>query len=226
MRVPRDTIPEMRDFDESSRDESEPERDSRKGSCVTTIERTQNSCRSAREFRWFNLHKKVRYNMHPVRQPATGNFFTSCHSSQWLWMTWISPSLWKMVLACLFSSACEFWCSAHVFEAELRIFSNLENLKKKFFSNSRRERAYRWERGRNFSERGTKLGGQMSLRQCASSLKLTRIPLTIQKVRWDENDLVLRSESWDKNLICDEFVSRSFFLWWRTRSVNFGGKFF
>ena len=144
-------------------------------------------------------------------------------------MTWISPSLWKMVLACLFSSACEFWCSAHVFEAELNIFvkfANFKKIEKKIFFDFTSGEPDGWERGRNFSERGTKLGGQMSLRQCASSLNLTRIPLTIQKVRWDENDLVLRSESWDKNLICDEFVSRSFLLWWRTRSVKFGGKFF
>lgn len=83
MRVPRDTIPEMRDFDESSRDESEPERDSRKGSCVTTIERTQNACRSARAFRWFHRLKNFRYSSLRCAQPACAKIFTSCHSFAW-----------------------------------------------------------------------------------------------------------------------------------------------
>lgn len=183
MRVPRDMIPDRRDFFETSETRRSPKGILEADLMSQPIERTQNFCRSARKFRWFNRLKQI---FGPPRANPQLRLVQKCLlMKETKLITFMNFTLTVKNgthdVVSIFPGD-EFVLCDSLFGAELRISLILEIREDFLYELTTGASVPLGVAAENLAK-SSKLGGKNSCQRCANSLTLTRIPLTIPKGR-------------------------------------------
>ena len=176
-------IPDRRDFFEASRDEKEPERDSRSGSHVTTDrtnskflpKRTEISLVQSSQTNFLYLLVAILtvivFKKCLLMKERSGNFHEfHPHCEKWY------------ARRSIIFPGDEFVLCDSLFGAELRISLILEIREDFLYELTTGASVPLGVAAENLAK-SSKLGGKNSCQRCANSLTLTRIPLTIPKGR-------------------------------------------
>ena len=172
-------IPDRRDFFETSETRRSPKGILEADLMSQPIERTQNFCRSARKFRWFNRLKQIfgppRCDSYSLRRSKMFAHESNFHEFHPLSEKWYARR-------CIVFPGDEFVLCDSLFGAELRISLILEIREDFLYELTTGASVPLGVAAENLAK-SSKLGGKNSCQRCANSLTLTRIPLTIPKGR-------------------------------------------
>lgn len=161
MRVPRDTIPDRRDFFETSETRRSPKGILEADLVSQPIERTQNFCWNARKFRWFHRLKQI---FGPPRAKPKLRHVQKC-----LLMKETKLSTFMNFTLSVKNGTHDVvsfflvmnWCWAILCSELSWEFSHFYKFEDIFCTNSRRERAYCWDWVEKMSPRAPNWEGKI-----------------------------------------------------------------